>query len=264
MKRLQIITWLFSFVYGMIPVYAIAYGGQVPGRNQVTPSSYELPDFLERSFQGLCKEVDFPELPKMQVWRKGKVIDEGFLSNPASITRKHLSVGKGNFKDKTWFGGICIFSCDRLVKNPEPFSNDELLLLSDLEKGILTKAAERKVRDPNFDEKEFVRRHLEGLRKSKENIVSGSLDVRICNAPTSKAAIEYLLVNASLSDMPVQLIAAQFSESNRLHDLGTVGFHRQWKGFAKTMFVRDNIAVIIRARGELANEALPLARKIDA
>ena len=92
----------------------------------------------------------------------------------------------------------------------------------------------------------------------------GELRLRLCVAPNSQAAFDYLILECSTSTiMPRSLLIGQFSESNRLADLGTVGFGRMGPKGGRIMFVRDNIAVDILAYDDMASEALPLAKKID-
>ena len=63
-----------------------------------------------------------------------------------------------------------------------------------------------------------------------------------------------------MSSLPIEAIAHEFSESKRWEGLGTIGFVAP----PMVMFARDNIAVVIDARGKLAREAVPLALKIDS
>ena len=94
--------------------------------------------------------------------------------------------------------------------------------------------------------------------------VDGELHIRICVAPSTQAAYEYLIAHASNSNMPPEGIASFFGDSHRIAGLGTLGFGGASTKWADARFVRDNIAVEIRGHGDLSGEVLPLARKIDA
>ena len=227
-KKREIIACLAALCFLTMPIEPSVYGLAVPS----TGGYYKMPAFFEGRLPVLREMVEFPAMPRLDKLRRGCVIDESWLSNPGSISRKRRSVSGRRFKDQGWIGGICEFSADRLV---------------------------------NFDEKEYEESRQDPHRKPKRYAISGELRVRICNAPNTEAALEYLLVDDSLSSMGDIALAAFYSESNRVEGLGTIGFREQYRsGNALVMFVRDNIAVIIRARGELASEGLPLAQKIDS
>ena len=222
------IVCLFTLCFLSMPIEPSACGASASSSG----GYYEMAAWQEGSLGALREMVEFPPLPRLSKLRRGCVIDESWLSNPGSISRKRRSVSGRRFKDQGWIGGICEFSADRLV---------------------------------NFDEKEYEESRQDPHRKPKRYAISGELRVRICNAPNTEAALEYLLVDDSLSSMGNIALAAFYSESNRVEGLGTIGFREQYRsGNALVMFVRDNIAVIIRARGELASEGLPLAQKIDS
>ncbi len=227
-KKHEMITCLFALCFLTMPVDPLVYGSPASSSG----GYYKMPAWLEGRPAVLREMVEFPTLPKLSKLRRGCVIDESWLSNPGLISRKHRSVGRGNFKDQGWIGGACKFSADRLV---------------------------------NFNEKEYEESRLDPNIKSKIYPISGELIVKICNAPNTEAALEYLLVDDCTSSMGNIALAALYSESNRVEGLGTIGFRGQYRnGSVQVKFIRDNIAVIIRARGELASEGLPLAQKIDS
>lgn len=189
------------------------------------PLSYETQSIWEDCFKGLWNKIDIPEFGESDVWRPGLRVDENILpvSLRALITRKNGAVGNGNFKDETWIGAVSTFSCDRVENRRKTL--------------------------------------WERLRKSKSKIVSGQIDIRVCNAPSPRAAFEYIILDASCSSMPSEAIAWGFSEERKVAGLGTIGFDR---GHGWVMFTRDNIAVSVRASGIFANNSLAIARQVDA
>ena len=88
----------------------------------------------------------------------------------------------------------------------------------------------------------------------------GRMGVKMVVAPSSRAAQEYLLFESTQCSLPIEARAAEFDESRRISELGDVAF--EYSGSVR--FVRNNVAVVIHAAGELANEAAALARKLDA
>lgn len=189
------------------------------------PLAYETQSIWEDCFKGLWNKIDIPEFGESDMWRPGLKVDKNILPPAlrALITRKSGAVGKGNFKDETWIGAVSIFSCGRV---------------------------------------ENRRKSLwERLGKSKRKIVSGQIDIRVCNAPSPRAAFEYIILDAGTSTMPVEIIALGFAEERKVAGLGTIGFEC---GVGDVMFTRDNIAVEVRANGVFAGHSLAIARKIDA
>ncbi|GEM_PF-4463373 len=94
---------------------------------------------------------------------------------------------------------------------------------------------------------------------SSEKVLHGQIYIVICVAENSRAAYEFLIVERSKSTMPAEAIARDFSKPNRIEGLGTIGFSRH----VYTMFVRDNIAVLVRVDGDWEQEPLALALEID-
>jgi len=195
--------------------------------------------------------------------RTAPKIDKLLLSNPKLITREYVSRGRVPFSDDTWIGTGGRWDWDRLVKNTDSLPTD----LPPKRKGrLLEKMPTEKRNDPNFVA-EYLKRKLDRYRKSKMYRFAGSIRLSLCVSPNSQAACDYLIYYHRGYSAPPELIAGDLSESNHLKDLGTIGFSEQSdrpEGYAHVMFVRDNIAVIIDARGELASEALPFAHKIDS
>jgi hypothetical protein len=130
--------------------------------------------------------------------------------------------------------------------------------------GLLRSLRPEQREDPDFVE-EFLAKALERYRKSHAQRFMGDLRLKVCVAPNSQVAYDYLILECtSYSAFPSDLVISEFSDSNRLEELGTIGFGRVGPNGGRIMFVRDNIAVYIDTHGEMAGEALPLARKIDS
>jgi hypothetical protein len=241
------------------------FEGLTLGANSISKTSpeihhFRIEPFLKPYLNKIIQKVEIENWPKTNILRTAPSVDKSLLSNPKLITREGILRGLAVFADETMVGGGGRWSLDYLVKNPEPLPTE----LPEKRKGWLLEHMPSRVRnDPNLV-KEYMDRKLNDYRKSMMYRIEGSMEVDLCVAPNSQAACEYLIYYHRGYSIPAESIARQFSESKRLKNLGTIAFYDNWKGFSKIMFVRDNIAGVIDARGELAIEALPLAQKIDA
>lgn len=240
-------------------------GGLTLGANSTNQTSPEIHYFqiepvLKPYLDNIIQKVEPESWPKTNFLRTSPRIDKSLLPNPELVTRENIGLGLAVFADRALIGGGGKWSWDHLVKNPEPLPTD---FPEEQKKWLLEHIPSRIRKDPNLV-KEYMDRKLNYYRKSKMHRVVGSIELDVCVSPNSQAACEYLIYYHRGYSIPEESIAIQFSESKRLKDLGTIAFYEHWKGFEKIMLVRDNIAVVIDAHGELAKEALPLAKKIDA
>lgn len=200
----------------------------------------------------VSKNVELEKWPKSNILRSAPKIDKTLLSNPALVTEETFSYVPDLFEDVTK-GVLLRWHLKRSVENLDlptelPKENKEWLM-----EHIPTHIKD----DPNLIE-EYLEQNFERYKKSRMNISTGSIRIKVCVAPDSQTANEYLIYARSLTPLPTEAVKGYFSSQNRLEGIGTIAFSRP------IMFVRDNIAVIIDARGELASEGLPLAKKIDA
>jgi hypothetical protein len=198
-----------------------------------------------------AKIAGIEKWPKSNLLRSAPKIDKFLLSNPAMVTRENISFVPDIFIDDTK-GVLCVWHWERFIKNPSPPTE----LPSDAKASLLKHIPENIKNEPNLIQ-EYLKENFERYKQSKTMILSGQLRLNMCVAPDAQSANEFLILNCSATQLPDGAVLASFSSKNRLEGLGTIAFSRP------LMFVRDNIAVIIDARGELASEALPLAKKID-
>jgi hypothetical protein len=113
---------------------------------------------------------------------------------------------------------------------------------------------------------ERKQKRVNKYKEARKYRLEGDLDVRIYAAPSSQAAQELMLLHMIASTMPTEGIVATYARAERPKDLGTVSFVNEYGSGddVRIKFVRDNILVEIFGEKALAQEALPLARKIDA
>ncbi len=220
---------------------------------------FKLNNRQHEKLTSISKKAGLEKWPKSNILRPAPKINKSLLLNPGLITRENISYSPDLFIEGT-HGVLCEWHWDYFVKNPDPLPAD---LPAERKAHLLEKMEPEKRNDPNFV-KEYFSRKLAIYRKSKEHLLVGSIFMKVCIAPDTQTANEYLIHDRSMTSMPTQTVEWFFSESNRLKHIGTIAFYEQWGGFSHVMFVRDNIAVTIDARGELAEEALLLAQKIDA
>ena len=102
-------------------------------------------------------------------------------------------------------------------------------------------------------------------RRLVENRLEGEMFVRVSLAPNSRAAQEYLLHVMTENAMDTESLVSMYSMAEQPQSLGSVSYliGSQAKNDVCVQFVRANICISIRAKGCFADEALPLARKID-
>ncbi len=102
-------------------------------------------------------------------------------------------------------------------------------------------------------------------RRLVENRLEGEMFVRVSLAPNSRAAQEYLLHVMTENAMDVESLVSMYSMAEQPQRLGSVSYliGSQENNDICVLFVRANLCINIRAKGCFADEALPLARKID-
>jgi hypothetical protein len=240
------------------------FEGLIVGANSTSKTSpgiqyFRIEPFLKPYLDRIIQKVGIENWPKTSILRTAPNIDKSLLSKPKLITRESISRGLTVFADETLVGGGGRWSLDCVVKNPDPLPKE----LPEKRKAWLLEHMPLRIRnDPNLF-KAYMARKLNDYKKSMMYRIKGSMEVDLCLAPNPHAACEYLIYYHRGCSIPAEAIARQFSESKRLKNLGTIAFGENWKGFSKIMLVRDNIAMVIDARGELASEALSLAQEID-
>lgn len=102
-------------------------------------------------------------------------------------------------------------------------------------------------------------------RRLVENRLEGEMFVRVSLAPNSKAAQEYMLNGMTANAMSTEDLVSVYTTAQKPQGLGNVAYliGSQENNDICVLFVRANLCVNIRAKGCFADEALPLARKID-
>jgi len=208
-------------------------------------------------------QIPVPDLPETGLLRAGITIDRSIVAGLVKATFKGGSIRALTpdvfLTKEPWIGGAHNFGATYHVDNPEPLPTN---LPPEIEKNERERLASRQKRNPDFDIEKHLEKKLEGYQKSKEKLLKGIIRIEIVNTPSPKAAFEYLVSYACGSSMMSELIIPNFEESNRLENIGTVGYGL--KGIGPVYFIRDNIAVIIVAYGEFEQQGLEIAKKIDA
>ncbi len=204
--------------------------------------------------------INFQDWPKTEIRRTAPEISKSLLSKPERITRQNISYEAITFGGNTW--ALCSQSWDCLEKNTEPLP---MKLPPGRKEELLAHVSAEKRNDPNWVEK-YLQRKLERHRKSKMFNITGQLTVKLCLAPSSQAAQEYSLYRMTSGTLPTEALAFMYASAKHPEGLGTISFltESRNKDAVKIIFVRDNICVDIRADGNLVDEALVLAYKIDA
>ncbi len=253
------IGWVWLMVIGVFFVCGAArgadQGGEVPMRFQlVEPYLVEDPSMRIR-MEALAEAVDFEKWPRTEVRRLAPTIDKSLLGHPELVTREWTSYG--HVVPGPGAGGW--WKWRRKVENPEPLPTE---IPADLVRSV-----PRPFRDDPEKVKWWNEKELEAYRRTKKYLISGWIQLKVAVTPSCRAAQEWLLYNGIVNSLPIEAAIYTYSRADRPDDLGTVSFVRRRSGgraSTSVHFVRDNICVLIRAKGDFVDEALPLARKIDA
>ena len=247
--------WLAVIFLGLTVcgiTFGVESGNELPVRFQELVTT---PSFDESRVSAVGRAINFQTWPKANIWRVAPRIDKSFLSNPELVTRENISYYTVPFQGSV--AAVGEWSWRRRVQNEEPLPTE--LPPERKQKLMAFLSREGKLDDPNFVE-EFLNRKLESYRRSKKYYLDGTIDVRVCLAPNSLAAQEYLLSSLTTNSMMTKGLVRMYATAKQPEGLGTISFSTG----SRVSFVRDNICVRIRAKGCFANEALPLAHKIDA
>lgn len=251
----QIVICLIMIIAGK------AYGNDY---QQTSPEGFKWleiqRDYEKSRIEAVETAVNFQDWPKTEIRRTAPEIDKSLISKPELITRQNISYQAISFGGSTW--GQCSQSWDCLEKNTEPLPTK---LPPGRKEKLLAHVSAEKRNDPEWVEK-YLQRKLERHRKSKEFDVAGQLSVKMCLAPNSEAAQEYLLYGMTSNTLPTEAVAVMYAKARQPEGLGTISFliESRNKGSVKIIFARDNVCVDIRGDGNLSDEALTLAYKIDA
>jgi hypothetical protein len=217
---------------------------------------------FQSTIEKVINKIDFDSWPQSDKLKVFPNIRGQLLKDPNLVLYPSINPDGIFFAGNRWTECECKWTRQVEISKPLPTE-----LPPERKKRLLEILPEHKRNDPNFVA-EYLKRKLDRERSSKRYkfAITGEMSMRLCMTPCSLAAQEYIVSNIPLrySAYGPERIVYMFSESNRLKNLGTIAFHEQWGGFSHIMFLRDNIAVVIDARGKLAGEALPLAQKIDA
>lgn len=238
-------------------VISLVSSNHVAAEQNQSINSFSIPGPWSDAVRDVTARIKYPELTENNLYRLGITVNESILHSSDMATRKSHTIGESGCKDKSWIGGSFSFNADFVVNNPEPLPTElpEARRISLIEKC-------REWGKSETETEEYLERTLESYRQSKQKIVKGQLNVKIVNAPSEKAAFEYLLIDAILwsSAMPDMMIS--FFDEQCAGDLkfGSVAYCKH----GVVRFTRDNIAVVVSTHGEFGQEALDIAKKIDA
>jgi hypothetical protein len=203
--------------------------------------------------------LDFLDWPQTAGLHVAPLIDISLLSEPELVTRQTVSYGYVLFEGIPW--GKYELQWNHLSEQPQPMAEE---LPADLKERYLQKLRRDQRDNPEFVE-EYLRGKLDRYRQSKRYRLEGEMQVEVCLSPGSRAAQEYLLDSMTGNMMATADLVRMYRAAPRPAGLGNTAFflESRRRDSAQVMFVRANLCVKIRANGTLANEALPLAKKID-
>jgi hypothetical protein len=206
----------------------------------------------------LGEALNFSQWPTTDIMRVAPVVDKAAIERSGLISRESKSYNTVELAQNSW--GIYRWSADYFVENKQPLPTE---LPADRVGNIIEHLPPHLKNDPDYVEK-YIQKALERYRDSLKRCLQGTMVVEMCLTPNSKAAGEYLLSKMVACTMPLDAIVKQHLATEKIPNLGILNFVKtNGNRFTIIEFVRDNIAVIIDARGEFTDEGLALARKID-
>lgn len=215
--------------------------------------SFKVDDAFLPRMKEVARAVHMDQWPRSDALRVAPQIAKDMLLAPSRVTREWVTYSTDLFQDNTAAHARWAWDC--LHENPDGVP---IALPQEYRDSLLRRLPEDRRNDPNYVQ-ERLSRALERYQRSKKYKLMGSLFVDMCCAPDALTAQEFLIGLASNTSMPTEGVMSYFSKASRLDGLGDVAFNHGW-----LMFVRGNIAVAIRGDGQLKDEVLPLARKIDS
>jgi len=238
-------------------IVALVFGASLFLTTAPAQESFELKRMKEVA-EAIHKGAQVDKWPRSDLLRLAPHITKEMLTNPSVAARESTDYSTWRSKDTatvriewTW---------NRRSENSESVPTELPETYKDL---LLKDLTEEQRNDPNFI-KERLQRALERYRESK---LLGNLRVDMCRAPDANTAQDFLIGLWSNTTMVTSAVIGFFSPGSRIEGLGNVAFRRQMdypEAHDTLMFIRDTLAVHIRGDDRLADEALPLAKKIDA
>jgi hypothetical protein len=237
----------------VIASVAMAFTFLTPQRAAGRFEAFSESDSTRKRMQEVADAVQVDRWPRSDVLRLAPPLEKNLLVDPCAVTRESIHYSTERFKDNT--AVEVRWGLDCVIDNPNGVPSE---LPPDYRDRLLSHLTGEQRKDPNFV-KERLKRALELYKRSSRSKVAGSLMVDVCRAPDANTAQEFLISLRSNTQMPTEGIVWDFSTERRIEGLGDVAFNRGW-----LMFVRDNIAVAIRGEGQLEQEAMILAKKMDA
>lgn len=216
--------------------------------------------FDEARLTAVGKAIGFLEWPQSDTRRVGLLMDSSLLGHPELLTQESTHYRLVEFSRAPWAESR--WSGRRLVENTEPVPTE---LPADRKERLLAALPPQLRGDPVFVE-DYLKRKLERYQKSRQRRLDGEVSVRICLAPSSKAAQEHMLLGLIANTLPTDGLVRMCTAGRRPEGLGPVSLltESSQKDDVSVRFARDNVCVTVRAWGRLADEALPLAHKLEA
>ena len=218
------------------------------------------PDFNKTRIDAVAKAVNFQEWAQTEIRYVAPVINKSLLARPGLVIRESTSYNQVQFRQIPW--GKCKWSWGHLIESGQQLPTE---LPPEREAKLLARLAPELRSDPDYV-REYLKRKLDRYRESKRYSLDGEMFVEVCLAPSSRAAQEYLLTMMTQNTMMTEKLTQMYSSAERPQALGTISFLTEStkKDDICVQFVRANLCISIRAKGSFADEALPLARKIDS
>lgn len=207
----------------------------------------------------LAEAIDFANWPETKTLFAMPDINVALLQDPAAITHSTHSCSQVTFAGTRW--DDCKWSWRRLSERkavrPTKLPADQR------EQALANLSAEQR-KDSQLVAS-HLKRQLERYQKSRRYRLDGQIDIEVCLTPGSQAAKEFLLNKLTDNMLPTEGLIAAYRNARLAEGPGTTSFANQSRSgdIRQVVFIRNNIFVSIRANGFFAEQALPLARKID-
>ena len=208
----------------------------------------------------LAQALDFALWPRTEALFAAPRIDKSLLDNPQTVTHDSHSCARIQFGDTQWKD--CTWSWRALAALSETESGE---LPAEQEALLLDKLTQEQRADQAYVNS-FLEQQRRRYRARRHYSIEGQLDIEVCATPSDLGAKELLLARLANNMLPAQDLATKLKNALPPEKLGNAGYliASRKKDDVHVRFVRNNIFVSVRASGSFADQALPLAHKIDS
>ncbi len=209
--------------------------------------------------EALAAATRFSDWPRVGTLAVAPEVSRSLLARAQLVTRETVQFEVARLAGEEW--GVLRVSWQNLT-GAEPSAGAELTpAVREKELHRLSKAQRADLTTLEA----YLARRLERQRASAGRRLEGELAVELALGPSARAAQEYLLQRMAGNMLPAEVLGSAYRGASTPEGLGDRGWVVESRSGKEVRIdlVRRNVALIVTARGSLAEEALGLARRLD-